>query len=215
MLNKLIKESVRNILSSNNLIDIFFNYYTNKTECKKNSFGWNYVVKKYGDNVIDDMIQIIMNEEGISEKSFKLVDDAIARAKSYILDNELSLMTIEKCYSESKRTNLCAEIIYSTFNKVNLQEKKKSKFEKLKDNKIPLTDEERKECFKQDAIWHNGYSKDPNTGREVKKVCAVWKSKNPKTGEITYITNTHRAYQTRKSLQAAINIYHSFIKGTS
>ncbi len=102
--------------------------------------------------------------------------------------------------------------------KIPLQEKKKSKakseFERLQDNKVPLTDEERKECFKQDAVWHYGSSINPVTGKKEKKVCAIWKSKN-KDGEITYGTNTHRAYQTRKSLQAAINIYHSFIKGTS
>lgn len=89
-----------------------------------------------------------------------------------------------------------------------------SKYKKLEDNKIPLTDEERKECFRQDAVWHFGHSINPINGKKEKKICAIWKSKD-KNGKFTYVTATHRAYQTRKSLQAAINIYHNFIKGTA
>lgn len=91
----------------------------------------------------------------------------------------------------------------------------KSELQKLKDNKVPLTDEERKEVFKKDAVWHSGSSIDPNTGEKVQKVSAVWKSKHPKTGDITYISNTHRAYNTAKSLDAIINKYHNFIKDTA
>lgn len=87
-----------------------------------------------------------------------------------------------------------------------LLEKKKSEFQKLKDNEEKLTPEERAECMKKKAVWHfNGSSPSP----------AVWKSVNPKTGKTTYITNTHRAYNTAPSLKGAIGRYHSFIKGTA
>jgi len=82
----------------------------------------------------------------------------------------------------------------------------KSKFKKLQDNKVPLTDEERKQVMDADAVWHHG----PNG----KATPAVWKSKD-KEGKITYVTNTHRAFQARPTLKGAISIYHSFIKGTS
>ncbi len=95
-----------------------------------------------------------------------------------------------------------------------LTEKKKSHYEVLEKNKIPLTDEERKEVFKKDAVWHYGFSKDPNTGRRVKKVSAVWKSKD-KEGNIVYITNTHRAFATASTLKGAIKKYHDNIKGTA
>lgn len=95
-----------------------------------------------------------------------------------------------------------------------LTEKKKSHYEVLEKNKIPLTDEERKEVFKKDAVWHYGFSKDPNTGRRVKKVSAVWKSKD-KEGNIVYITNTHRAFATASTLKGAIKEYHDNIKGTA
>lgn len=86
-----------------------------------------------------------------------------------------------------------------------LVEKKKSEFQRLQDNKIPLTDEERKEVMDKKAVWHF-HGKDANP--------AVWKAKDSK-GKIWYITNTHRAYQKRPTLKGAISIYHSFIKGTA
>lgn len=84
---------------------------------------------------------------------------------------------------------------------------KKSDLEKLKENKIDLTSEERQECIEKKAVWHHG----PN-GEETP---AVWKSKHPKTGKITYVTNTHRAYNIATTLKGAINRYHKFMKRTA
>ena len=86
---------------------------------------------------------------------------------------------------------------------------KKSHFKVLKENRTPLTDEERAECLKRRAVWHNH----PNP--KIKEVPAVWKSKNPYTGKISYITNTHRAYAEKPTLSSAIERYHNFIKGTA
>jgi len=87
-----------------------------------------------------------------------------------------------------------------------ISENKKSPIEVLKENRIPLTDEERLICLKEKAVWHHG----PN-GEESP---AVWKSKNSK-GEIIYVTNTHRAYQTSSTLKGCINKFHDFIKDTA
>jgi hypothetical protein len=87
----------------------------------------------------------------------------------------------------------------------------KSKFEKLKENKVPLTPEERKKCMKKKAVWHNGVKK----GTSHAAVPAVWKSKDPKTNKVTYVTNTHRAYNTAPTIKGAIGRYHKFIKGTA
>lgn len=89
-----------------------------------------------------------------------------------------------------------------------VKSKAKSKFEKLKGNKIPLTDEERAECIKKGAVWNNH----PNP--KYNPIAAVWKSED-KQGKVTYVTNTHRAYNTAPSLKGAISKYHSFIKGTA
>lgn len=83
---------------------------------------------------------------------------------------------------------------------------KKSHFEVLKGNKVPLTDEEREICLKAKAVWHHGIN-----GEETP---AVWKSKNSK-GEVEYVTNTHRAYQTASTLKGVIKKYHDFIKSTA
>jgi hypothetical protein len=84
--------------------------------------------------------------------------------------------------------------------------KPKSKFKILKDNKVPLTPDERAEVMSRKAVW-NFSGKGPTP--------AVWKSVNEKSGEITYITNTHRAYNTAPTLKGAIGRYHKFIKGTA
>jgi hypothetical protein len=83
---------------------------------------------------------------------------------------------------------------------------KKSSMEILKENKIPLNNDERNTCLKAKAVWHHG----PN-GEESP---AVWKSKNSK-GEIIYVTNTHRAYQTDPTLDGCIKKFHDVIKDTA
>ena len=91
-----------------------------------------------------------------------------------------------------------------------LSEKKKSDFQKLQDNKVKLTPEERKEVMGKKAVWHFHMIKG---GKHV-ATPAVWKSKK-KDGSFVYISHTHRAYQVRPTLKGAISIYHSFIKSTA
>jgi hypothetical protein len=83
---------------------------------------------------------------------------------------------------------------------------KKSEFQKLEDNKVKLSDEERAEVIKKKAVWHHG----PH-GEETS---AVWKSVN-KDGKVTYVAHTHRAYNTAPTLKGAISRFHKFIKGTA
>jgi len=75
---------------------------------------------------------------------------------------------------------------------------KKSEMEVLKANKIPLDDKERDKVMKAGAVWHHGPG-----GKESP---AVWKSKNS-SGKIKYVCNTHRMYQVRDTLPAAIKTY--------
>lgn len=86
------------------------------------------------------------------------------------------------------------------------QSKKKSEFVKLKEQKVPLTAEERKKVMDAKATWHfDGKGPTP----------AVWKSVDKKTGKVTFITHTHRAYNTAPTLKGAISRYHKFIKTTA
>ena len=82
-----------------------------------------------------------------------------------------------------------------------------TEFKTLEKNKQALTPEEHKECMEKQAIWHNGVGGRPSP--------AVWKSIDPITKKTTYITNTHRAYNTAPTLKGAISRFHNFIKSTA
>jgi hypothetical protein len=79
-------------------------------------------------------------------------------------------------------------------------------FEQLKKNKVPLSDEERKEVIDKKAVWH--------MGPDGKETAAIWKSVD-KNGKTTYVTHTHRAFNTASTLKGAIGRFHDFIKGTA
>ena len=81
-----------------------------------------------------------------------------------------------------------------------------SAFEKLKKNKKPLSADERELVMSGKAVWHHGPKGEATP--------AVWKSIDKK-GNITYITNTHRLYQTSSTLKGCVKKYHDVVKGTS
>ena len=78
------------------------------------------------------------------------------------------------------------------------------KFKDLKDRKIPLEPEERKEAMDRGCVWHFNGPDNP--------VCAIWKA-TTKSGDIVYGCNTHRAMQVKKTLKGAINAF-PWIKST-
>lgn len=80
------------------------------------------------------------------------------------------------------------------------------KIASLKTNRMALTAEEREKVMKAGAVWHHGIN-----GKET---AAVWKTKDSQ-GNIIYVTNTHRAFATDKTLQGAIRKFHSTIKDTA
>ena len=84
---------------------------------------------------------------------------------------------------------------------------KLSRFKVLQKHKVPLSAEERTVVMDRGAVWHHG----PH-GEETP---AVWKSVDPRTHKTTFITNTHRAYNERPTVEGAISRYHKFIKGTA
>jgi len=181
--------------------------YGDTLKTDKSWSGLNFPVPEYKTKVKDSLVNIITNERGISEKSFSDYDSVIKEVGDYFKANDEAVRLIDEFKNKNLRPEYAAEALFSKFetNKA-VNEAKKSKFKKLEDNKVPLTDEERKKVMDADAVWHHGPGGTPSP--------AVWKSVD-KDGEVTYVTNTHRAYQARPTLKGAISICHSFIKGTS
>ena len=59
--------------------------------------------------------------------------------------------------------------------------------------------------MKAKAVWH--------PTNHDKPTAAVWKA--DVGGEIWYVTHTHRCYQVRKTLDAAITAFHEVVKQTA
>ncbi len=75
----------------------------------------------------------------------------------------------------------------------------------LQKGRALLSRKEHERVMEASAVWHHG----PN-GRATP---AVWKS--IVGDEVWYITNTHRAFATTRTLEGAIQKYHGFIKSTA
>lgn len=83
----------------------------NKDLSWKSIFGKKYTHKEtLKKNVIDNLVRILMDEKGISEKSFTKIDEIIDKVKEKIDDN--ILQEAEKHLQSGKRMNLFYETIY-------------------------------------------------------------------------------------------------------
>lgn len=78
-------------------------------------------------------------------------------------------------------------------------------FKTLRDSQVRLSDNEKEIAMKAEAVWHHG----PNS----EATCAIWKS--VVRGETWYVCNTHRAFNVRPTLKAAIKQFHEVIKLTA
>lgn len=74
----------------------------------------------------------------------------------------------------------------------------------LNKNKVKLTPEERKKVMDSKAVWHFHH---------IGPTPAVWKAEVD--GKTWYVTNTHRAFNVRPTLQGAIGRFHKFIRSTA
>ena len=82
-------------------------------------------------------------------------------------------------------------------------------FKRMKQYQVDLSPEERAKVMLAKAVWHFHHGRDG----EAQATPAVWKS--IVKGIAYFTTNTHRAYQTKPTLQGAIGAFHSFIKSTA
>jgi hypothetical protein len=149
-----------------------------------------------------------INKEQIKKQQY----DWYTKLKKMIKERDYDsiLMSVEN------RQNKVSREMFSKITNINIKKKAgkiirkklkefclvegKNEFSELKKYKKPLTDEERQKCIEAKAVWGDD-------------TLAVWKSVNTE-GEVTYVTNTHRAYNTAPTLKGAISRFHNFIKGT-
>lgn len=209
---------------------------------EKNNLNFNYRTKTYKDKVLNYILDIFLDINQVSEKSYGTIDDISKKLKYWVDDHADDLdLEVSKFEKSNERIELCGEFCYRKFFKNNdlgikkgeqnffpsktieLDEflafkpktlKESKEFDSLKKNKVELTPEEKKKVFQKNAVWHNTYSINPLTGKKEKKNSAIWKAKDSK-GNVTYVTHTHRAYNTATTLDTIINKYHNFIKGTA
>lgn len=66
----------------------------------------------YVDKVFDDLVEIILRENKISEKAFKDVDNTINYVRSFFDNNQDIMLIIDEFNSDNKRSNYCAEHLY-------------------------------------------------------------------------------------------------------
>lgn len=78
-------------------------------------------------------------------------------------------------------------------------------FDTLEKNKVKLTDEERDRAIKAKAVWHFCQNHKPSPA--IKKSVV--------RGETYYYCNTHRCYQSAKTLSGAIKKFFDVVEPSS
>jgi len=101
--------------------------YKKPTEYKTNSFGWKYPVRNNVDDVFDHVLDIICQVNGISEKSFKQLNDTKDYVEKFFDNNPEILVDIDA--NSDKRYQYTAELIYDKyFNNKNVIKNEAFKF---------------------------------------------------------------------------------------
>lgn len=90
------------------------NKFDDEVELDKNWPGMNIPVSDFKTNVKDSLVDIIMNNEGISEKNFTKVDETINKVKDFCKSKQI-VDLINKYESKNVRPNYVAEIIFNEF----------------------------------------------------------------------------------------------------
>jgi len=106
--------SKKETVNENNAIDTYGD--TLKTDEKWG--GFNFTIPEFKTYVKDSLVNIIVNEQGISEKSFDAYDNVIAKVKDFFTHNNDTNVFISKYENKNVRPQLVAEIIYNKYKKL-------------------------------------------------------------------------------------------------
>lgn len=203
-LRKLIRET---ILKAG---EPYVDHFGDSRTVVKNSFGWDVPKETFESRVKSCLVDIIMEENQISEKNFNGVDQAIREVRRFFQHSDAARKMLDELKMKDVRHKYAAECIYNEWGNLDkmregdgladINEENRSRDKKLIDNKVKLTDEERAEIITKGATWDDGLP-------------GIWKSVD-KNGKVHYCSNTHRAMAVSTSLEAAIKKF-PFIKSTS
>ena len=87
--------------------------YKKPTEFETNSFGFKIPKRTYVDDVFDHVLDIICQVNGISEKSFKQLDNTKNYLEKFFDNNPEVLVDIDA--NNDKRYQYTAELIYDKY----------------------------------------------------------------------------------------------------
>jgi len=194
-----LRSLVKQILSESLHDDV--DQFGDKRERTKNYAGFYSFKDTFASNVKSKVVDIIREEEGISEKNFTAYDQAIAEVRRFFQKSEKARAILSELEQQDVRPSYAAEVIYRQWGELNelhdddgianmMEAKEKTNHQKLRDNQTKLTDEERAEVITKGATWTDGTP-------------GVWKSVD-KNGNVQYCSNTHRAMAVSTTLAAAI-----------
>lgn len=192
-----LRSIIKEVLSE--AINDDIDQFGDKRERTKNYAGFYSFKETFTSRVKHLLVDIIMEEEGISEKNFTGVDQATREVRRFFQHSKKAKTLLSNLEKQEVRPRYAAEFIYNKWSELNelhdddgianMMEAKTER-QKLRDDQVKLTDEERAEVIVQGAVWTDGTP-------------GIWKSVD-KNGNVQYCSNTHRAMAVSKTLKDAI-----------
>jgi hypothetical protein len=86
-------------------------YYKKEEDIHIVSEGFKMKPPTYKEKVFSSLLHLMMDEQGISEKSFKETDNLIEKLKEFFKDEKVDNV-INEFEEEGRRNTYCAEFIY-------------------------------------------------------------------------------------------------------
>lgn len=190
LVKKVITESLR---------DDDVDQFGDKRELVKNYAGWTSFKETFTSRVKSLIVDIFMEEDGISEKDHTAVSQTIRDVRWFFKYSKKARALLAELEQQDVRPRYAAEVIFRRWGElnefreddgiVNMMEAKTER-QKLRDDQVKLTDDERAEVIVKGAVWTDGTP-------------GIWKSVD-KNGNVQYCSNTHRAMAVSPTLAQAI-----------
>ena len=199
-LRKLIREAVENAEKP------FIDQFGDERPVSCSSWGdVKMPIETFASRTKSLIVNIIMEEEGISEKSFTAVDQAIREVGRFFKKSPKACELLKELESKKVRHRYAAETIYNRWHELNEFHEddgmghRLNEEAELRKNEVKLTDEERAEVLVNGCVWNNGS-------------LGIWKSVD-KRGNVSYHSSTPKASAVSTSLAKAIEKF-PMIKAT-